>query len=462
MMELSEWIGKLSWEMIPEEVRISAVYKVLDLISCSAGAVNDPLVCRMREAVQKFSGTVKDGGLSAHVFGMEGEYPLSAAVMLNAMLAHTLELDDVHPSSKTHGSASMIPAAWALAETIGASGEEFLTAVVAGYETVARIGMAFGVSEHRSRGWHATATCGVFGTAAACAKLLKLDDRRICSALGLAGSQSTGVWAFLGDGTNSKILNPGRAAVNGLESAFFAEYGMTGPEHILESEDGGLLHAMSDGGDLSKVTAGLGQVWETLKMDMKPYPCCRSAHSAIDCAFELRQQLLEKYGITDDPAVILAEIDKIQIDTYLVGYRQCAVSDGCLDPKTVTDAKFSLPYASAAALLLGKVTTAEFTEKAIRIPEVRSLLKKIRASANEEFTSRYPQHWGARMRITLADGLQLETTVADPAGSVNRPLTKDDIMRKGVHLLEEAYGSKAAEIAGTLLHLADLKRLPVF
>lgn len=351
LRKLAEFIHDLTWEALPEEVRNTVPLRVLDLVSVAVGAVHDPLVEQAREALSSLFGS--ENG-KAKIWGENGNYPPVPAAMINAMHAHTLELDDVHTASKTHGSASLIPAAWACAQALGKSGKEFLLAVVCGYETVNRVGMAFGVSSHRNRGWHATATCGVFGCAAACAKLLNLDTDQIVSALGMAGTQSSGVWAFLGDGSNCKVLHTARAAADGMEAAFLAKAGMTGPEHIFEAKDGGLLTAMSDGGDLKKLSAGLGTVYEILNMDMKPYPCCRSAHGVIDAAFEIRKELLKKADLERTSLEKqIADIRQVQIETYLVGYKQCAVSEGCLNPKTTLDAKFSTPYAAAAALLYG-------------------------------------------------------------------------------------------------------------
>ena len=197
LRKLAQFIHDITWDQLPERVRETAALRVLDLVSVAAGAAKDPLVAAAKQALGAVSGC---GNIS--VWGDSRKYPLATAAMLNAMLAHTLELDDVHTASKTHGSASLIPAAWSCAEYLGKSGKEFLLAVICGYETVNRVGMAFGVSAHRNRGWHATATCGVFGCAAACAKLLDLSVDQIVSALGMAGTQSSGVWAFLGDGSN--------------------------------------------------------------------------------------------------------------------------------------------------------------------------------------------------------------------------------------------------------------------
>lgn len=436
MRKLAEFIHGLTWEQIPPQVQEAAALRVLDLVSVAAGASGDPLVRQVAA-----SGLFRERGGASSVWGWEETYSLTGAVMLNAMLAHTLELDDVHPASKTHGSASLIPAAWSCAEYLGSTGKEFLTAVVCGYETVSRIGMAFGVSSHRNRGWHATATCGVFGCAAACAKLLNLDVDQTLSALGMAGTQSSGVWAFLGDGCNCKILHTGRAAVDGLEAAFLARAGMTGPEHILEAEDGGLLRAMSDGGDRDKAAEGLGTVWEILNMDQKPYPCCRSTHCAVDCALRLRDQV--------DPEGVA----EIQIQTYLVGYKQCAVSEDCLHPKTPLDAKFSTPYAVAAALIFGRVTMEEFAPEVVGSPRLQKLLEKVEVEPAEAFTARYPRHWGCSMRIVMEDGEAYETEVRDPSGSTFCPLTRDQAVENARALLTTAYAGREEEVIGNILNM---------
>lgn len=440
--KLAEFIHDLTWEQLPLNVREAAAFRVLDLVSVAAGASSDPLVRQVAA-----SGIFREEGGRSSVWGWKETYSLPGAVMLNAMLAHTLELDDVHPASKTHGSASLIPAAWSCAEYLGSTGKEFLTAVVCGYETVNRIGMAFGVSSHRNRGWHATATCGVFGCAAACGKLLNLDVDQIVSALGMAGTQSSGVWAFLGDRCNCKILHTGRAAVNGLEAAFLARAGMTGPEHILEAEDGGLLRAMSDGGDRDKVSEGLGTVWEILNMDRKPYPCCRSTHCAVDCALGLRDK------------VDLEHVAKIRIQTYLVGYKQCAASEGCLHPRTPQDARFSTPYAVAAALIFGKVTMEEFTPEVVGSPRLQTLLEKVEVEPGEAFTALYPRHWGCSMRIVMEDGTVYETQVQDPSGSTRRPMTREQAMDNARELLRRAYAGREEEVIENILNMKERGRV---
>ncbi|RHQ16240.1 MmgE/PrpD family protein [Lachnospiraceae bacterium AM48-27BH] len=348
-----------------------------------------------------------------------------------------------------------------LCQALGKSGKEFLLAVVCGYETVNRVGMAFGVSSHRNRGWHATATCGVFGCAAACAKLLNLDTDQIVSALGMAGTQSSGVWAFLGDGSNCKVLHTARAAADGMEAAFLAKAGMTGPEHIFEAKDGGLLTAMSDGGDLKKLSAGLGTVYEILNMDMKPYPCCRSAHGVIDAAFEIRKELLKKADLERTSLEKqIADIRQVQIETYLVGYKQCAVSEGCLNPKTTLDAKFSTPYAAAAALLYGKISMKEFELEVVEGTEIQRLLHKVHVEPADEFTKQYPKHWGCRMKVLQQDGTGYEKEIRDPSGSIARPLTTKQAMKKAEEFLHESYPGEEQVKIREILNLEEKETLP--
>lgn len=458
LRKLAEFIHDLTWEALPEEVRNTVPLRVLDLVSVAVGAVHDPLVEQAREALSSLFGS--ENG-KAKIWGENGNYPPVPAAMINAMHAHTLELDDVHTASKTHGSASLIPAAWACAQALGKSGKEFLLAVVCGYETVNRVGMAFGVSSHRNRGWHATATCGVFGCAAACAKLLNLDTDQIVSALGMAGTQSSGVWAFLGDGSNCKVLHTARAAADGMEAAFLAKAGMTGPEHIFEAKDGGLLTAMSDGGDLKKLSAGLGTVYEILNMDMKPYPCCRSAHGVIDAAFEIRKELLKKADLERTSLEKqIADIRQVQIETYLVGYKQCAVSEGCLNPKTTLDAKFSTPYAVAAALLYGKISMKEFELEVVEGTEIQRLLHKVHVEPADEFTKQYPKHWGCRMKVLQQDGTGYEKEIRDPSGSIARPLTTKQAMKKAEEFLHESYPGEEQVKIREILNLEEKETLP--
>jgi len=444
---LAEFIAGLSLDDVPQRVKEAAVLCVLDTVGVAVGAADHTQVRSVSDAWLKNSGTADR---EADVWGQGRTAPLSTAVFLNGLMGHTLELDDVHTNSKTHIGTVIVPAAWGMAQVLGKSGRALVEAVICGYEITARIGMALGVSAHRNKGWHATSTAGTFGAAAACAKLMELSVDQIVYALGMAGTQSFGLWAFLGDSASSKVLHPARAAQSGLEAALLAKAGMTGPEHILTAKDGGLLAAMSDNYDVALVDKDLGEVWEILAVDNKPYSCCRSTHCGIDAALALREiepQIAEK-------------IDHAVVYTYLVGNKQCGMSQGSIDPHTAVEAKFSTPYTCACAMLDGDVMLRHFETDMIERPQVRDLLSRIKVETDEGFTAQYPLHWGCRLEVFLKDGTKLEKIVQDASGSVDNPLTREQVYRKAKGLLIQTQGDRAEAQAKAVLNLLKAEVLP--
>ncbi len=367
------------------------------------------------------------------------------------MMGHTLELDDVHTDSKTHIGTVVVPAAWAMAEYLNKTGEEFLLAVICGYETMARIGMAFDVSSHRNRGWHVTSTAGTFGAAAACARLMGLDEDRTVAALGLAGTQSFGVWAFLADGASNKVLHPARAAAVGCESALLARAGMTGPEYVLTAEDGGILAAMSDNPHPELVCSQLGERWHILEMDNKPYPCCRSTHCAIDGILRIRRD----HGLRPQ------EVESIQVSTYLVGNKQCGMSRGSRQPRNPVDAKFSIPYTVAAALLHGNVALEHFHPEYINDPEVQELLRRVKVVTDPCYTEKYPSHWGCRVTVKCQDGRVLKQEIEDASGSVYNPLDEEQVKEKVAGLIKGSFGDRTDQIVAAILSIPKCSSLPV-
>ncbi len=446
LRELARFITNLEAEQIPQQVRKAAGLCVLDTIGAAIGAAQHPQVKSVCEA------WLKKGGVAdtmVDVWGSEKSAPLSTAAFLNALMGHTLEMDDVHTASKTHIGTVVVPAAWAMAQYLKKTGEELICAIVSGYEAMARIGMAFGVSSHRNRGWHVTGTAGTFGAAAACGKLLGLTEDEMVFALGMAGTQSFGLWAFLGDSASCKVLHTARAAQSGLEAALLAKAGMTGPEHILTAKDGGLLAAMSDEHDVSRVSASLGERWEILYMDNKPYPCCRSTHCTIDAALSLR----------NEEGVRAEDVESVVVYTYLVGNKQCGMSEGSRNPVTPVDAKFSTPYTVACALLYGEVTLRQFEPEAIADRQAQALLRRVRVETDKAFTAQYPAHWGCRLEVALKDGRTLQKTVKDASGSVANPLSEEQVLQKAGGLIRETQREAADGIARAILATAEAPTL---
>ncbi len=428
---LAKFVTELRWEELPQEVKESAKLHTLDTLTAGLGATENEVFQKMVKIFSEIDAEIKRG---VAVWGTDHKVSLRTAALLNGMLSHILELDDVHTDSKTHIGTVVIPAAWTLAEYLGKSGKEFLEAVVCGYEVTSRIGMGFGVSAHRNRGWHVTGTAGVFGAAAACGKLLELNTEEIVSAFGLAGTQACSTWVFLTGGATHKILHPGRAAASGLDAALLVKAGMKGSREILDAKDGGIYPMMSDAYRYDYVDRELGKVWEILRVDNKPYPCCRSTHCAIDAAISLKNQ----YKITQE------QIQKVEIDTYLVGWKQCAAANSSINPKTATDAKFSTPYVVAAAFADGVVGLGDFEEEKILSTERQEFLKKVEVRPAQQFTDRYPEHWGCNMKVTLKDGNEVEKEILDASGSLTSPLSREQLLKKAFTCCEK-YERKAVE-----------------
>lgn len=415
LRQLAAFVQELRLEDLPQDVRDAARYCVLDTLGSALGAAeNEELAAIAREYAQ-WTG-LGENNRSARLWGSAQRTNLMNAVFLNGMMAHQLELDDVHTASKSHVGAVVVPAAWAVAEALGCSGKTFLEAVVAGYEVMGRVGKAMDVASNRKRGWHTTGIIGTFGAAAAACKLFGLTQEQTANALGLAGTQSCGLWAFLAEGATCKKLHTGRAAVNGVASCLLAKSGMTGAIHILDAKDGGLYPAVSDSWDMEKLTEGLGQSYEITRMDKKPYPCCRTTHPNIDAALRLRAE-----------GVRAQDVAQVLVETYEVGVLQCGFSKY---PESPVEAKFSTPFTVACALVKGHVNQADFDEQTLQDAQIRRIAEHTSVVAAPLFTERYPKQWGSRMTITCTDGSRRVCQIDNMSGSVAVPLSPEQEQSK--------------------------------
>ncbi len=443
---LVDFACSLNVEAVPGEVRDAARYCVLDTVGSALGAVK---YGEIPDLVTEFSRWAsKEIGSAAAVWGQGSRADAFTALLLNGMMGHALELDDVHAESKSHVGAVVVATGWTVADALGLCGRDMLEAVIAGYEVMARIGMAMDVGSNRRRGWHATGLIGTFGAATTSARLLKLGSERMRSALGIAGTQSSGLWAFLAEGSTCKKLNPARAAVNGFTAAVLARGNMTGPKHVLDAQDGGLYPAVSDRWDMDVLCCDLGETYQIMRVDKKPYPCCRTTHHAIDAALFLRQ------SIESD----VSKIRSVLVETYDVGVLQCG-SDRY--PESPVEAKFSIPFACAAAFVAGKVTEEEFGEEMMANPLSRHIVACTRVVADEMFTKRYPKRWGCRMTVHMADGTVLAKQIDDMSGSVAAPLSSKQEKDKFQSLAKTAFSSgKAASLMKEILRIDTLRNLP--
>jgi 2-methylcitrate dehydratase PrpD len=304
-----------------------------------------------------------------------------------------------------HPTAPVAPALLALAELRKVSGAELLLAFVLGNEIQARIGLAIS-PRHYEKGWHITSTCGVFGAAAGCGKLLKLDERRLISALGVASTQSAGLCECLG--WPAKSVSVGNAARNGLWSALLAARDFEGPAEPLAGRQG-FYNAMGDTPDLPRVTDGLGETWELMATSYKPYPCGFVIHPVLDCVLDWRR-VHPKAGV----------VRVVVRGNPLLAHRadRPGISTG-------RESQVSVQHAVAAALVFGEAGLDQFTDACVSDPRVTALRRGIEVVRDEGFST-----ISAAVEITTADGALHRLSQSAAGGSDVNPMSDLDLERK--------------------------------
>ncbi|HEY0210587.1 MmgE/PrpD family protein [Acerihabitans sp.] len=351
------------------------------------------------------------------------------AAMLNGVAAHALELDDT--GGCDHSGAVVIPALLAILPLCPqpVSGKAVILATVIGYDIARRVLEACGgYSAHNGAGWHSTATCGVFGAAAAAASLLELNAAQTSSALGIAGSFSGGLWGFIHDGSQSKKLHAGRAAEGGILAALSARQGITGPGALFDDRWGGFLATFAaDGATPAALTQGLARVWKLERCSIKPYASCRGTHAAIDAA----GLLLDRLNVGHQ------EIDKIEV-------RLCPfLNDMCGNANlhTLAAAQMSLPYAVAARLVFGHAGLDAYGEPQRRDPRLLAMMARIELRVDPALSA------DGEPEITLQtrDGDRLTLRVEIALGNPANPLSDRQLRDKFLSLAAKALPATQAQ-----------------
>lgn len=441
---LARFAARTSYEEIPQKTREIAKIELLDSIGCGLYGADTQPAKAVQRLVQEQGGKPESTLWAA---GFRG--PAANVAMALGTMVHAYELDDYHPA-KLHPGSVVVPTVITMAERQKCNGRELLTALVVGSEIMARVSLGTGPLSSRRRGWHLTGTCGTFGAAAAATKLMGLDEEGVANALGLAGTQSSGLWAFLADGSASKRFHPGRAAQSGIIAAQLAANGLKGPTAILEAPDGGFCKATSDEFSLERIIEGLGKTFELERLYFKPHSCCGSLQSTIDCVLGLRHQnspgprLVREILIGNSEGVLL----------------QCGWD---YEPKDVLQAQMSAQYCVAIALLEGQLLPDQFRRERLADPEVLGLAKRVRMVVDPEINALYPERWPSKVKIMMQDGREFYRSVDDPKGSPGHSLTRDEIMEKFLALGRKARSESAlreiAELVFGIDRLQDLSPL---
>jgi 2-methylcitrate dehydratase PrpD len=429
--QLADVYASTRFSSLPTTAIDDARRAVLDWLgSTLAGSLESP--ARSTQVVVRKLGTSSD----ATIFSSERSSAAGAA-LANGVACHILELDDVHKGSTIHAAAPVISAALAVAEREHVDGRAFLLAVVLGYDAAFRIGEAVNPSHYRF--WHPTGTAATFGAAVAACSVLSSSADEMQNALGTAGTQAAGLWEFNADGTMSKHLHPGKAAMNGVLAADLAKVRFSGASKILEG-DRGFIRAMSSSSDISPITNGLGHNWKVSENCYKVWSCCGHTHSAIDVALELRT----KFGSDSS----LDDITSIEIETYGPGYEIVKERN----PSTTYEAKFSLAYCVAAALQYGNASLDVFSADhfgtdGVSDPPIASLLARTSISVADDLTAKYPSAWPTRIRLTRRDGKEIRGGSNYPVGNPENPVTTTQLEQKFTSLVAPRFGDDVARRA---------------
>jgi 2-methylcitrate dehydratase PrpD len=355
------------------------------------------------------------------IIGTPSQASAESAALANGAAAHSLELDDTHQAASIHPGVVMFSTAIALTEIqpdidLG----QFASAVVAGYEAAARLGMALQPKSHYELGFHPTSTCGVFGAAITAAKLLRMSEEQMLSAVGIAGSMAAGSLEFLADGTWTKRLHPGLAAQNGILAAKLAAEGFRGPGTILEGRDGFLL-AYSRNSKPELVTQNLGQGFEILRTSIKPHACCRYMQSPIDGLIELAAE----HDISPE------QIERVEVAVLEAGWPLvCEPRDRKYSPSNAVDAQFSMPFGAAIALANRSAGLDQFTEENFHSPRIKSLMNKVVLQKDKRIEKNFPEEWPAIVQVHLTNGQQFEKYIRFPKGDPENPLSWQELSAK--------------------------------
>ncbi|MGJ7916473.1 MmgE/PrpD family protein [Massilia sp. LXY-6] len=423
--ELAAFAAQLRFEDIPDAVMRRAEDLFLDWFgSALAGKTGRPV-----QVIESFARQMgPQDGPSEVLISRRRTTPLFAA-MVNAASSHFAEQDDVHNGSVFHPAAVVFPAALAVAQSIGASGRELLTASVAGYEVGIRVGEFLGRSHYKI--FHTTGTAGTLAAAAAVGHLLRLNPEQMLHAFGSAGTQAAGLWEFLRDAADSKQLHTAHAAAGGLSAAYLAHEGFTGARRILEGAQG-MAAGMSRDADPAKLSAGLGQRWTLAETSFKFHASCRHTHPAADAL----QQVMQAHGLRpSEVARVTARVHQGAID----------VLGPVVDPRTVHQAKFSMGTVLGLIAEFGSAGLQEF-ERFYNDPRIAAFRGKVEMVLDQEVDQAYPARWIGKVTVQTVDGRSFEGRVDEPKGDPGNTLSREELESKALRLAEFADAASPAEM----------------
>jgi 2-methylcitrate dehydratase PrpD len=353
------------------------------------------------------------------------------AALVNGIAMHVEDFDDTHLRTVVHPGAPVVAAALAAAEFVRASGAELAQAVLVGVEVALRVALGLG-DAHFDIGWHVTGTAGHLGAAAAAARLLGLDAAQAGAALALASSEAAGLTEA--NGSMTKSLHPGKAAADGVQAALLARRGLSAPADPIGAH-AGLADLASHGSDLAAMTDGLGAHWHAGDNTFKPYACGIVSHAVIDAGIQLRDRL---------PGAAAIEQVEVRVPPVVLDVM------GIADPQNGLQSKFSVYHCFAVGLLRGEAGPRQFSDTDARAPDIVALRRRVWVQLDPALAKDE-----ADVLVTLAGGEQVREHVRHATGSLDRPMTEDQLRDKCRSLAGPVLMPQATEQLLSLLLAVD-------
>jgi 2-methylcitrate dehydratase PrpD len=435
--QFAQYAANLRYNDLPQDVRKLAHLVLLDTLGCAMAGAGTEEVAQIRRAMTQANGGGNGG--DSIFWGTTEKAPLPMAALANGAAVHAREIDDF--GGCAHSGSVVIPSALGVAARTGASGRELLTAIVIGYDIARRVmDGGGGYQAMKDRGWHSTSTCGGFGAAAAAGRLLGLNTQRLQWALGYAGSNAGGTWAYIPEGAMSKRVHPGFAAHTGIVAAYLAANDVTGPASIFEAPWGGYYPTYVPGiATPEAAVKDLGRDFRIRLVGFKPYAACRGIHSSIDIMLDLRRKHL----------VHAADVKQVTVRGSPTHLKQLAKQD----VQTLLDAQMSLPYSIAVSLVSGGAMLDQYTPEALKRPDVRDLARRVHLKLEPSVTDGAEPY----VDVELNDGRVLTDRVLIARGDSENPLSENEVRAKfrtaASAILNAAH---IARLEDTVMHAAEL------
>ena len=430
--ELATFLSALRFEDLPQEVTERTQDLFLDWVASALAGKDARPVC----ILERFAETMGPADGPCEILTSRRRTSPFFAALVNGAASHVVEQDDVHNGGLFHPGTVVFPAVVAAAQQSGASGQDMITAAVAGYEAGRRVGAYLGRSHYKF--FHTTGTAGTLAAAAAVAHLLGADEEAMLDALGSAGTQAAGLWEFLRDAADSKQLHTAKAAADGLLSAYIAHDGFTGATRILEGKQG-MAAGMSSDANPERLLEGLGDKWAVLETSYKFHASCRHTHPAADA---LLQALEEHQLQAEEITYVRARVHEAAID----------VLGPVTDPQTVHQSKFSMGFMLALIALYGRAGVTEFTDEAVSNPEVRKFLDKVEMvyDPQVEIDTVHSNHWIGLVEVETTRGERFVSRIDIPKGDPGNSLTREELRNKA-HQLAAFRGGASPEEADAII-----------